>query len=78
MKAIDLYSGIGGWTLGLKMAGIEVVDSFEWWDEANRTHNNNFGKSIPERDIRKLKMADLPAFRKISNEGLVSEFHNNN
>jgi DNA (cytosine-5)-methyltransferase 1 len=60
MKAIDLYSGIGGWTLGLKMAGIEVVASYEWWNEANRTHNLNFGKSIPETDIRKLKMSDLP------------------
>lgn len=60
MKAIDLYSGIGGWTLGLKMAGIDVVASYEWWNEANQTHNFNFGKSIPEVDIRKLDLSHLP------------------
>jgi DNA (cytosine-5)-methyltransferase 1 len=61
MKAIDLYSGVGGWTLGLKMAGVEVVDSFEWWGEANATHSANFNKEIPCRDIRKLDFSTLPA-----------------
>ena len=28
-RAIDLYSGIGGWSLGLEMAGIDVAASFE-------------------------------------------------
>jgi hypothetical protein len=37
MRAIDLYSGIGGWALGLRLAGIEVVASYEWWDKAART-----------------------------------------
>ena len=61
MKAIDLYSGIGGWTLGLKMSGIEVVSSYEWWKDANQTHNKNFGTSHKDRDIRKLDLKkDLP------------------
>lgn len=61
MKAIDLYSGIGGWTLGLKMAGIEVISSYEWWKDANQTHNKNFGTNHKERDIRKLDLkTDLP------------------
>ncbi len=61
MKAIDLYSGIGGWTLGLKMAGIEVVSSYEWWKDANDTHNRNFGTNHKEIDIRKLDLhSDLP------------------
>ncbi len=54
MKAIDLYSGIGGWTLGMKLAGIENVKSFEWWKEANTTHNNNFGTDHSEFDIRQM------------------------
>ncbi len=62
MKAIDLYSGIGGWTLGLKMAGIEVISSYEWWKDANDTHNKNFGTNHKEKDIRKLDLkSDLPA-----------------
>lgn len=60
-KAIDLYSGIGGWTLGLKMAGIKVLASYEWWPDANNTHNKNFGKDIPETNIRELKLGDLPS-----------------
>lgn len=62
MKAIDLYSGIGGWTLGLKMAGIEVISSYEWWKDANNTHNKNFGTNHIEKDIRQLDLeSDLPA-----------------
>ncbi|MEM9051384.1 MAG: DNA cytosine methyltransferase [Bacteroidota bacterium] len=60
MQAIDLYSGIGGWTLGFKMAGIEIVSSYEWWRDANNTHNKNFGSTHAEVDIRKLKLEDLP------------------
>lgn len=59
-KAIDLYSGIGGWTLGMKMSSVENVASFEWWSEANLTHNLNFGTEHEEVDIRKLSLADLP------------------
>lgn len=60
MKAIDLYSGIGGWTLGFKMAGISIVSSYEWWKDANNTHNQNFGTTHSEVDIRKLKLKNLP------------------
>ncbi|NVJ64173.1 MAG: DNA cytosine methyltransferase [Flavobacteriaceae bacterium] len=61
MKAIDLYSGIGGWTLGFKMAGIEVVASYEWWKDANYTHNKNFGTDHTEKNIRELDLVkDLP------------------
>lgn len=60
MAAIDLYSGIGGWTLGLKMAGIPVIASYEWWKDANNTHNKNFQSKHLEIDIRNLNLADLP------------------
>lgn len=60
MRAIDLYSGIGGWTLGLKLAGIDVVRSYEWWQPALDTHNNNHNTSLEAIDIRKLELSDLP------------------
>jgi DNA (cytosine-5)-methyltransferase 1 len=60
MAVIDLYSGIGGWTLGFKMAGVPVLSSYEWWKDANQTHNKNFGSEHAERDIRRLTNADLP------------------
>ena len=52
--ALDLYSGIGGWTLGMKLSNIENLQSFEWWNEANRTHNINFQTNHQEVDIRNL------------------------
>ncbi len=61
MRAIDLYSGIGGWSLGLRLAGVEVVNSYEWWQPAIDTHNGNLGGHLQRADIRKLKLDDLPA-----------------
>lgn len=60
MKAIDLYSGVGGWSLGLKMAGIEVVESYEWWTPANQTNRNNNRHKALDQDIRKLDPAAVP------------------
>lgn len=59
-RAIDLYSGIGGWSLGLEMAGIDVVASYEWWDKANRTNYKNNQHLATEIDIRQLPLEDLP------------------
>jgi len=65
MAAIDLYSGMGGWTLGFKMAGIEVIASYEWWKDANDTHNKNFRSSHSETDIRQLSLNALPSKKKV-------------
>jgi len=59
-RAIDLYSGIGGWTLGLKMSDVENVASFEWWEEANHTHNMNYDTNHEEVNIRELELEVLP------------------
>ena len=59
-KAIDFYSGIGGWTLGLKFAGINVTDSYEWWDQANNTHLANLKNNTHQSDIRELSISNLP------------------
>ncbi|MGD9631042.1 MAG: DNA cytosine methyltransferase [Pyrinomonadaceae bacterium] len=60
LRAIDLYSGMGGWSLGLNMAGIEVVASYEWWSKAARTNKVNNGHVACEVDIRELALEDLP------------------
>lgn len=59
-RAIDLYSGVGGWSLGLALAGVEVVESFEWWKEAARTHELNFCTPVRQVDIRSLDVTSLP------------------
>ena len=59
LKAIDLYSGIGGWSLGLKLNEIEVVNSYEWWQQAIDTSNANFGRNEESINIRKMNFFDL-------------------
>ena len=61
MRAVDLYSGIGGWSLGLRLAGVEVVASYEWWQPAIDTHNGNHDGNLSAVDIRKLELQDLPS-----------------
>lgn len=60
LRAVDLYSGVGGWSLGLKMAGIEVVASYDIWRLANETNTRNNGHATVTGDLRKLRLADLP------------------
>lgn len=60
MRAIDLYAGIGGWSLGLRLAGIEVVASYERWKPAITTHTGNHGGAFEPVDIRKLDLDSLP------------------
>lgn len=60
MRAIDLYAGIGGWSLGLRLAGVEVVASYEWWQPAIDTHNKNLGGEGEPVDIRRLDLSILP------------------
>jgi len=65
-NAIDLYSGIGGWTLGMKLSGIDSLASYEWWNEANLTHNVNFDTNHKEIDIRRIDVEnDLNFDKKI-------------
>ena len=60
MRAIDLYSGVGGWSFGLKLAGIEVVASYERWGVANETNFKNNHHQAQTIDIRRLSFNDLP------------------
>jgi DNA (cytosine-5)-methyltransferase 1 len=60
LRAIDLYSGVGGWSLGLRLAGIEVVSSYERWGPANETNFKNNLHQAQTVDIRRLSLKDLP------------------
>jgi DNA (cytosine-5)-methyltransferase 1 len=61
LRAIDLYAGIGGWSLGLRLAGVEVVASYEWWQPAVDTHNGNHDGDLKPTDVRQLRLEDLPS-----------------
>lgn len=60
LRAVDLYSGVGGWALGLRLAGIEVVASYERWGMANETNFKNNQHQAQTVDIRRLAINDLP------------------
>lgn len=61
LRAIDLYSGVGGWSLGLRLAGIDVVASYERWGAANETNFKNNHHQAQTVDIRRLSFEDLPS-----------------
>lgn len=60
MRAIDLYSGVGGWSCGLQMCGIEIVKSYEIDRDAIKTNQLNSGHECVQCDILQLDLEDLP------------------
>jgi len=50
MKSVDLFCGAGGLSLGLKEAGIEVVEAYDNWLPAITTYCANLGKSAKVLD----------------------------
>lgn len=60
LRAIDVYSGVGGWGVGLQLAGIEVVASYDHWPTACYTNTKNNRHNTIILDVRNLPMAELP------------------
>lgn len=59
-KAIDLFSGCGGLTLGLKMAGFDVVGAVEIEDLEVQTYLANHPEvHVWSKDIRKLSVPGI-------------------
>lgn len=56
---IDLFAGIGGFRSALEKLGGRCRFSCEWDKYSQRTYEAWYG-DIPEDDIRKLKIADIP------------------
>lgn len=61
LKAIDLFSGIGGFRLAMDKLGIETVLSSDIDDNARKTYAANFG-DYPEGDINDLNINEIPQF----------------
>ena len=63
MRAIDLFCGAGGSSLGAAAAGVEIVAGFDIWDVAGRVYAANFPRArsylcdlaaLDESDIRSI------------------------
>ena len=61
LKAIDLYCGIGGWSLGLELSGVRVVEAIDISPTAVETYAKNLGDSVRKCDMRSLEHASLPS-----------------
>lgn len=61
MKFIDLFAGLGGFHLAMEELGHECVYACEINDVLAKLYEENFSIK-PERDIRKIKVDDIPKF----------------
>jgi DNA (cytosine-5)-methyltransferase 1 len=51
MKALDLFAGCGGLSLGFQNAGVEVVAAFDNWKESCDVYAANFAHPIFQTDL---------------------------
>jgi len=65
MKIIDLFSGVGGLSLGFEWAGFESIAAIDFWDDAIKTYNHNRDKKVGLTiDIKKFNDEVLPTILK--------------
>lgn len=61
MRFIDLFAGLGGFHIALELLGHECVYACEINDGLAKLYEENYGIK-PEKDIRKIKVEDIPKF----------------
>lgn len=59
VRAIDLFCGAGGLSLGLKRAGAQIVGAVDGWDTATRTYALNFEHPVVTTDLLGMPAAGL-------------------
>lgn len=57
---VSLFSGAGGFDLGFKQAGFEIVFANDNFKQAVETYRRNIGNHIVEKDILELKSSEIP------------------
>jgi len=60
MKVIDLYCGAGGFSLGFKQAGFDIMLGVDIWNKALETYELNIKSEILNKDVRELRKYNLP------------------
>lgn len=63
LKAIDLFSGCGGLSLGFQNAGIDVRAAFEYWNAAANCYEKNF-----HHPVHRIDLSDTDTAIKIAKE----------
>jgi len=57
LRAVDLFSGCGGMSLGLARAGFEVVGAFDAWDKALECYRKNLPHPAFRADLSRVEEA---------------------
>lgn len=70
MKAIDLFAGCGGLSLGFKKAGFDVVAAYDHWRPAVEVYRANF-KDHPIFDCDLGEMTDYNEFKKYAPDMII-------
>lgn len=52
MRAVELFAGAGGMSLGLMRAGIDVIQAYDSWLPAVETYRMNLGPHIWQHDLK--------------------------
>lgn len=58
-RALDLFCGAGGMSLGLEAAGFELVAAVDNWAPAAESYRQNFQHTLLEKDISSFGLPDL-------------------
>ena len=60
--AIDLFAGLGGWSTGASLAGVNVLWAANHWQEAVTWHSANHPQAIHVcQDLHQARWEDVPA-----------------
>lgn len=51
MRAVDLFAGCGGLSLGFQNKGFEIISAFELWDSAVKCYKANFTHPVYQLDL---------------------------
>src|SRR3990167_10841562 len=60
MRFVELFGGIGGFSLAMEREGFKCVGYYEIDKYAVKTYNKNFGTSYEPTDIRGVKADNIP------------------
>lgn len=51
MKAVDLFSGCGGMSLGFQNSGFDILAAYDYWEPAVSVYRDNFAHPVYQMDL---------------------------
>lgn len=57
---LDLFCGVGGFSLGFVQEGFKCLEAYDFWDDAICTYNHNFGGGGMTKDLTQYPLRLIP------------------